>query len=100
MRSKKLPECTWLQDAEIWIDGFDAFNPQHFRVVKQLLALASDIHLTLCINNLNDIEHEAPTALFHRQFNVFQQINNMAKKLAIPTKITTLTANHATNNKI
>ena len=27
------------------------------------------------INNLNDIEHEAPTALFHRQFNVFQQIN-------------------------
>ena len=91
---KKLPECTWLQDAEIWIDGFDAFNPQHFRVVEQLLALASDIHLTLCINNLNDIEHEAPTALFHRQFNVFQQINNMAKKLAIPTKITTLTANH------
>lgn len=83
---KKLPECTWLQDAEIWIDGFDAFNPQHFRVVEQLLSLASDIHLTLCINNLNDIEHEAPTALFHRQFNVFQQINNMAKKLALPTK--------------
>ena len=48
----------------------------NFRVVEQLLALASDIHLTLCINNLNDIEHEAPTALFHRQFNVFQQINN------------------------
>ena len=44
---KKLPECTWLQDAEIWIDGFDAFNPQHFRVVEQLLALASDIHFNV-----------------------------------------------------
>ena len=57
-----------------------------FRVVEQLLALASDIHLTLCINNLNDIEHEAPTALFHRQFNVFQQINNMAKKISYTYK--------------
>lgn len=90
---KKLPECSWLQDAEIWIDGFDAFNPQHFRIVEQLMNLASNIHLTLCINNLNDIEHEAPTALFHRQFTVFQQINNIARKLSLPTKTTILDKN-------
>lgn len=90
---KKIPKCTWLQDAEIWIDGFDAFNPQHFRVIEQLLSLASNTHLTLCINNLNTIEHEAPTALFHRQFMVVQQLNNIAKKLSITTKITTLEKN-------
>lgn len=57
---------------KFWIDGFDVFNPQHFRVVEQLLALASDIHLTL-YQQLNDIEHEAPTALFHRHLMYFNR---------------------------
>ncbi len=90
---KKLSECNWLQDAELWVDGFDAFNPQHLRLLEQLFKISSDIHLTLCIDNLNSIEHEAPTALFHRQYIMFSQLNNIAKKLNIPTKITTLNNN-------
>ena len=37
---KKLPECTWLQDAEIWIDGFDAFNPQQFSRSRTIISIS------------------------------------------------------------
>lgn len=91
---EKLPHCTWLKHAELWIDGFDAFNPQHFLVIEQLLKLADNVHLTLCINNLTKVEHEAETALFHRQYTVYEQIMQLAKKLNIPTKTTILAQNH------
>ena len=91
---QRLPNCTWLQHAELWIDGFDAFNPQHLLVIEQLLKLADNVHLTLCINNLTKIEHEPETALFHRQYIVYEQLQQIAHKLAIPTKITTLSQNH------
>lgn len=91
---QRLPHCDWLKHAEIWIDGFDAFNPQHFLVIEQLLKLADNVHLTLCINNLERSEHEAETALFHRQYTVYEQISQIAHKLQISTKTTLLSQNH------
>ena len=60
----KLDDCTWLQNSEIWIDGFDAFNPQHYLILEKLLKLADDVYLTICIDNLNGIEHEQSSAAF------------------------------------
>ncbi len=91
---RRLPKCEWLRHAEIWIDGFDAFNPQHLQVVEQLMQLADDIHLTLCLNNLDLVEHEAQTALFHRQYIVYQQISMIAKKLKIKQQVNILIDNH------
>ena len=91
---ERLPKCSWLHGAEIWIDGFDAFNAQHLLVIEQLLKLASNVHLTLCINNLNLIEHEAETSLFHRQYIVYSQVRNIARKLDIPVSVHQLTDNH------
>ena len=90
----KLDDCTWLQNSEIWIDGFDAFNPQHYLILEKLLKLADDVYLTICIDNLNGIEHEAPTALFHRQYSIYQQLSKIAHKLDIVTKVTILNENH------
>lgn len=95
----KLDNCTWLKNTEIWIDGFDAFNPQHYLIMEKLLKLASNIHLTICIDNLNSIEHEAQTALFHRQYLIYQQVSKIAHKLDTPIKVTTLNENHRYKQK-
>lgn len=84
---RRLPQCDWLRSSEIWIDGFDAFNQQHLLVIKQLLALADNVHLTLCISNLNTAEHEAETALFHRQYIVYSQVSALARRAGCAVKV-------------
>lgn len=95
----KLDECTWLKNSEIWIDGFDAFNPQHYLILEKLFKLAKDIHLTICIDNLNAVEHEAQAALFHRQYLIYQQTGKIARKLDIPVKTTVLSENRRHKQK-
>lgn len=102
LATAKLNNCKWLKDAEFWIDGFDAFNPQHFKMIEQILNIASDVHLTLCIDDVDSsvaIEHEAETALFHRQYIVYKQVSEIARKLSIKIKITSLTENYRHNSE-
>lgn len=95
----KLDDCIWLKNSEVWIDGFDAFNPQHYLILEKLLKLAKDVHLTICIDNLNAVEHEAPTALFHRQYMIYQQTCKIARNLDIPIQTTVLNQNYRHKQK-
>ena len=80
---RKISSCNWLKDAQIWVDGFDALNPQHLRVIEELLKTSANMTVTLCLNNLDALEHEAPTALFHRQFKLYNQLKQIASKASI-----------------
>lgn len=80
---RKISTCEWLKDAQIWVDGFDALNPQHLRVIEELLKTSANMTVTLCLNNLDALEHEAPTALFHRQFKLYNQLKQIANKASI-----------------
>ena len=91
---EKIANCSWLEGAEIWIDGFDAFNPQHLNLIEQLLKKVANMHLTLCIDDVLSVEYEAPVSLFHRQYIAYRQINQIATKQQINTKIHALTKNH------
>lgn len=43
-------ECSWLRDAEVWIDGFNGFTPQEQAVVEALAVHSRRVTLTLTLN--------------------------------------------------
>jgi len=83
LTTQKILAADWLQNCEIWIDGFVFFNPQELALLQQLFSKADNIHITLCIDDLKANSSEA--ALFHRQYRSFEDITDLCNKLNIPT---------------
>ncbi|WP_432748504.1 helicase-exonuclease AddAB subunit AddB [Pectinatus frisingensis] len=90
--AQKITASGWLNKCEIWIDGFIFFNPQELAILKALFKIASTIHVTLCIDSLQDTANSNETALFHRQYQTYQEIQSICHELNLKTKITLLTA--------
>lgn len=43
----KIPTAEFLKDSEIWIDGFQNFSAQDYRMIGNLLETATEIHIAL-----------------------------------------------------
>ena len=65
----QIPAASFLAQAQIWIDGFDRFTPQEYRVLEKLLATAAQVTITLCLDQPQAKDHQHDTALFHRQWD-------------------------------
>lgn len=88
--SKKIPDSTWLENAEIWIDGFYGFTPQQYKVLYQLARKAKQVYITLTI----DFQGEArkldshiqliETDPFFESKKTIQKLNRMAAFYDIP----------------
>jgi ATP-dependent helicase/nuclease subunit B len=64
--AERAGECSWLRDAEIWIDGFNGFTPQEQTVVEALAEHSRQTTLTLTLNRpyaAGEYPHELD--LFH-----------------------------------
>ncbi|WP_196604590.1 helicase-exonuclease AddAB subunit AddB [Pectinatus haikarae] len=94
LTASKIRSAKWLENSEIWIDGFTFFNPQEQSVLLSLFKKASSVHLTLCINDLGDTANNEETALFHRQYITFKEIKEICDQLNLETKITKLEQFH------
>ena len=47
MLNDKLDQCTFFNDAEIWIDEFKGFTPQQYLIIEKLLLKAYKVNVTL-----------------------------------------------------
>lgn len=64
--SERLADCSWLREAEVWIDGFNGFTPQEQSVVEALAEHCRQATLTLTLNRpymAGEAPHELD--LFH-----------------------------------
>ncbi len=48
--AEKIPYSTYIQEAEIWIDGFHGFTPQEYAVILALAAVAKRVSITLTLD--------------------------------------------------
>jgi len=47
---KKIENCSFLEGAHIWIDGFYGFTPQQYRIIYQLLKKAKIVNISLTLD--------------------------------------------------
>ncbi|MCR5439895.1 MAG: helicase-exonuclease AddAB subunit AddB [Selenomonas sp.] len=88
--AEKLPEASFLKQAEVWIDGFIFFNPQERQVLAALLQTVDRVHITLPMAgvrlsdgrvNLKLPENVQETGLFQRSYRTMESICALAGNL-------------------
>lgn len=94
MLAERLETSSIVKNAEVWIDGFRWFNPQETAIITNLLKTTKNVTITLCIDDVENPEHQIETSLFNRQWQTRQKLLELAKKLAIPVVEKELTENY------
>ena len=88
---EKIPQASFLRNAEIWADGFTFFNPQERRVLSELLALGCMVHVTMPLaTDLRSRENLSETGLFHRSWRTIQQLREEAKAQGVDVTVRAL----------
>ncbi len=77
----------FLEDAEIWIDGFQTFTPQIFRVIEKLAEKVKNITITFTME-LNTKEKDKD--LFHINQKTYLKIKSIAQKLGLKEEVINL----------
>lgn len=87
--AKQLGDAPFLRDAEIWVDGFDFFNPQEMEVFRALFQTAGTIHVSLTMDGQCEGEHvrtnlpenTMDTGLFVRSYQTMQALTHLLADL-------------------
>ncbi|KAB8139213.1 helicase-exonuclease AddAB subunit AddB [Gracilibacillus oryzae] len=85
---EKLTASDFLQDTEIYIDGFHHFTPQELMVIEVMLQKAKQVHITLTMDQVEDPVID-PLELYHLTKETFVQMEQLAGKhnIAIETEL-------------
>ena len=81
----QLKDAPFLRGAEIWVDGFDFFNPQEMAVFVELFHTADTVHISLTMDGqregsrvqVNLPENTRDTGLFARSYQTMQALTNL-----------------------
>ncbi|NLM03418.1 MAG: helicase-exonuclease AddAB subunit AddB [Clostridiales bacterium] len=82
-----IDKSKFIEDAEIWIDGFHVFTPQTLRIIEKLMSRAREVHITFTL----ELEgKDSDKNLFEPTKNTYLKIKEIAEKLNIEEKIINL----------
>lgn len=84
---ENIERAEFLEEAEIWIDGFQSFTPQIFRVIEKLAQKAKNITITFTME-LNSREEDGD--LFYISRKTYLKIKTIARKLKLKEEIINL----------
>ena len=85
----QLGTASFLRDAEIWVDGFDFFNPQELAVFRALFHAAGALHVTLTMEGrctdgavrVNLPENTRETGLFSRGYRAMRDLEQILAEI-------------------
>jgi ATP-dependent helicase/nuclease subunit B len=89
---RKVPDATLLRKAKIWIDGFASFTIQQTQMLAELLKVASDTSIALCLDpDLIDVKNPDPQkldplSLFSPTEKTYAELVGIVRKLKLPIK--------------
>lgn len=81
--AQSLNQSELIRGAHVYIDGFHWFTPQEYQVIEALLKTAADVTVTLCFDERDQEAQQNEVALFHRQWNTWQELSRRAKRLGM-----------------
>ncbi|UCZ55121.1 helicase-exonuclease AddAB subunit AddB [Bacillus shivajii] len=82
--AEQIPKSTYLQNAEVYIDGFYSFTPLELNVLQELLAHTAEVNVVLTLDkhyDTDELVHELD--LFHETGNTYQQLSFIAKEQGV-----------------
>jgi ATP-dependent helicase/nuclease subunit B len=83
---KKVPQANFLKGAKLWVDGFAGFTVQQYQLLAEILRVASESHIALCLDPATiDVENPdaaglEPTGLFGSTERTFTDLGEIVKK--------------------
>ncbi|MDP4096996.1 helicase-exonuclease AddAB subunit AddB [Paenibacillus sp. P96] len=85
--ASQLPHSSWLDGADVWLDGYRGFTPQEYKVIEQLLLSSSSLTVSLTLNREYEAEqlpHELD--LFHPTASVYVKLKGIARELGVDVR--------------
>ncbi|MCA1030971.1 helicase-exonuclease AddAB subunit AddB [Bacillus timonensis] len=81
--AEKMEKSSYIQQAEVFIDGFHSFTPQELEVVEKLMATSKKVTIALTVDKLYEQYPPHDLSLFRMTGSTLQQITEMARNLNI-----------------
>ncbi|MGN7296838.1 helicase-exonuclease AddAB subunit AddB [Ferdinandcohnia sp. SAFN-114] len=80
--AEKIPQSTYMKEAEILIDGFHSFTPQELEVLGQLMKVSKKVSIALTIDKAYEVPpHDL--SLFRMTGKTYQSIIQLAQENSI-----------------
>ncbi|TGB05263.1 helicase-exonuclease AddAB subunit AddB [Halobacillus salinus] len=83
--AEKIPEASFLEGAEVYIDGFHSFTPQELVVMEALLRQVDKVHVTLT-SEVPDRGVNPELDLFHETKETYLMLKETAEKAGVPVE--------------
>lgn len=71
---KSIGRYSFIQDARVWVDGFQWFTPQQLDVLAKIEKAAAQVTITLTMDTDHLAAQRRETALFHRGYEVYGEL--------------------------
>ncbi|MBA2174534.1 helicase-exonuclease AddAB subunit AddB [Halobacillus locisalis] len=81
--ASKIPKASFLDGAEVYIDGFHSFTPQEYVVIEALLKKVDRVHVTLT-TELPENGFNPELDLFHETKETFLSLQETALNAGVP----------------
>lgn len=75
--AKAVDKDPFLQGARVWVDGFQWFTPQQMNILQQIEAVTDHLTITLTIDADHLLQQRRETALFHRAYEVYRDLQRL-----------------------
>lgn len=93
--ASKLHQSAWLQEATVFLDGFDTFTPQEILVIEALMKHAQKMHIALTLDTNELGEVPSKLELFYRSKKTYTALLDLAEQANIEVDETlTFTTNY------
>ncbi|QOR67490.1 helicase-exonuclease AddAB subunit AddB [Cytobacillus suaedae] len=78
--AEKIKASSYLEDAEIYIDGFHSFTPQEYEVLGQLMRKCKSVTIALTVDKRYDDHPPHELSLFRMTGQTYQTIRELARE--------------------
>lgn len=94
---ENIDKASFLEEAEIWIDGFDSFTSQEYHILEKLLAKASRLNIALTLD-LDDFARDYDVFIPTRR--TYERLSKIAKNARISTTYVSRDLNSAKSSEL
>lgn len=88
--AEKMHSAPFLQEAEVWIDGFHGFTPLELEVVRELLIKFKQVNICLCLDGALLKRKLSETDLFYPSWETYQRLQQIAQEVNCPLTTPTI----------